>query len=294
MRLARVLHESSPCPVIALERDGALYEVGELAARLGHQSLADLLSGATDFFARVIALRCAGLGTLDERLWAGDRPTEARLLPGSFVWLPPCDIDRALYVHVEPVPAAQEAGEPSYRIGNARGLFGHETRAAFPALETRPDFELGIAAMLGEDLFRATFEEAEQAVIGYAILNDWAARDEEARHQSPGRARDFATQLGPLLVTRAEVGNVAKLRTQARVGGQVVGDGVVGRVGERLAEAIAFVSHRLELRAGDLIGATCMRGGGVPYGAAVELLIERLGKLTGYAAEGPAITFWRR
>src|SRR3954463_6542164 len=122
MRIARVIHESSPFPVSALERDGALYEIGELAHRLGSHGAPDLLVGATDFFARVIALRCAGLATLDERLCAGDRPTEARLRPGSFVWLPPCDIDRALYVHVEPAPLSDSAGEPSYRIANARGL----------------------------------------------------------------------------------------------------------------------------------------------------------------------------
>ena len=77
MRIARVLHESSPFPVSALERDGALYEIGELAERLGSRAAPDLLLGATDFFARVIALRCAGLATLDERLCSGDRPTEA-------------------------------------------------------------------------------------------------------------------------------------------------------------------------------------------------------------------------
>jgi hypothetical protein len=294
MRIARVIQESSPFPVSALERDGALYEIGELAQCLGSRGAPDLLMGATDFFARVIALRCAGLATLDERLCAGDRPTEARIQPGSFVWLPPCDIDRALYVHVEPPPLPNKAGEPSYRIGNARGLLGHEARVAFPAHETRPDFELGFAAVIGEDLRHATVEEAEQAIIGYAILNDWTARDEEARHGNPGRARDFATQLGPLLVTRTEVGEVAVLRMQARVSGEVVGSGVIGMAGEHLAEGIAFVSHRLELRAGDLVGVTCMRGQGVPYGATVELLIERLGKLTGCAAQGPPATRWKR
>jgi 2-keto-4-pentenoate hydratase/2-oxohepta-3-ene-1,7-dioic acid hydratase in catechol pathway len=179
-------------------------------------------------------------------------------------------------------------------MGNARGLLGHEARVAFPGHETRPDFELGLAAVLGEDLRRATAEEAEQAIIGYAILNDWTARDEEARHKDPARARDFGPQLGPVLVTRNEVGEIARLRMQARVDGQVVGSGVVGKAGEHFAESIAFVSHRLQLRAGDLLAVTCMRGRGVPYGATVELLIERLGKLTGCAVRGPKLTGWKR
>ena len=33
MKIARILHESCPFPVVALERDGALYDVAELDAR---------------------------------------------------------------------------------------------------------------------------------------------------------------------------------------------------------------------------------------------------------------------
>src|SRR4051812_9224640 len=135
MRIARLIHESSPFPVIALERDGALYDVGELDQRFGTRCAPDHLVGATDFFARAIALRCAGLAELDERLCVGNRPTEARLLPGTFVWLPPCDTDRALYVHVTPAAASGDV-EPGYRLGNARGLLGHEAKVAFPARET--------------------------------------------------------------------------------------------------------------------------------------------------------------
>jgi 2-keto-4-pentenoate hydratase/2-oxohepta-3-ene-1,7-dioic acid hydratase in catechol pathway len=292
-RVARVIHDGSPLPVVALERDGALYDVGQLDARFGTRYAPDQIVGATDFFTRAIALRCAGLAMLDERLRAGDRPTEARILPGTFVWLPPCDAARALHVHVDPVPT-QDAATPSYRLGNGRGLLGHEATVTFPAGERRPGLDLGIAAVLAEDLRRATAEEAEQAILGYAIINEWTARDEEARHRDPARARDFAPQLGPLLVTREEIGEVARLRTQARIHGQVVANGTVGEMGAGLAEAIAYVSHRLDLQAGDLIGATCIAGVGVAYGAMVELLIERLGKLAGRPVESPVSTRWRR
>lgn len=291
MRIARVIHESSPFPVIALERDGALYDVGELDRRFETEHCPDRLVGATDFFTRVISLRCNGLAALDQRVRSGDRPTEARLLPGAFLWLPPCDGDRSFYIHVEP---ARGDTEPSYRLGNARGLLGHETRVAFPARETRPDFELAIAAILAEDLRRASADEADRAILGFTILNAWTARDEEARHRDAARARDFAPQIGPFLVTREDLDDIAKLRTQARIDGQVVASGTVGVAATGLAEAIAFVSHRIDLRAGDLIGATCLRGNGVAYGATVEVLIERLGKLAGCPARGAESAGWRR
>ncbi len=227
MRIARVLHERSPLPVIALERDGALYDVEALDEHLQARRSPDPLVAATDFFTRVIALRCAGLAALDERLCAGKRPTEARLLPGSFLWLPPCDTDRSLYVHVELASSSEENAEPSYWIGNARGMLGHDATVAFPPHETRPTSELGIAAVLCEDLRRATADEAEDALVGYAILNTWTARDAAKRHQNPGQT----CALGPMLVTRADAGDVARLRMQARIDGQVVANGTIGLAG---------------------------------------------------------------
>ncbi len=54
------------------------------------------------------------------------------------------------------------------------------------------------------------------------------------------------------------------------------------------------MSHHLDLLAGDVVGVSCMPAAGVPYGARVDLLVERLGKLTGRPVEGPEITGWRR
>ena len=90
------------------------------------------------------------------------------------------------------------------------------------------------------------------------------------------------------------LGDVSRLRTQARVEGQVVASGTVGEVGASLAEGIACVSHRLDLRAGDLIGVTCIPDRGVAYGATVEVLIERLGKLIGCPIAGKESAVWRR
>jgi Fumarylacetoacetate (FAA) hydrolase family len=297
MRLARVLHESSPFPRVALERDGALYDVSELGRCLG-VGRAEMHLGefglSADFFERVIALRCAGLATLDERICGGDRPTEARVVPGSFLWLAPCDTERSLFVHVDLPTVAPALGSPRYRLGNGRGLLGHEARVAFPASETRPGFELGLAAVLGEDLRRASIGEAEEAITGYSILNVWVARDEDARHRDSGAARDFGSQLGPVLVTRGELGELSRLRLQARVGGKVMASGVVGHAGDALPEAVAFVSHYVDLRAGDVVGTTCLPIVEAPFGPMVELLIERLGKLSGHAVAGPEMRGWRR
>lgn len=292
MRIARIIHESCPFPVVALERDGALYDVAELDLRFATPRTRELLGGASAFFSRVIALGGIGLDELDQRLAAGYRPTEARLAPGSFLWLPPCDPDRAMLVHV----TRDLAGDLSARVGNARAILGHEAAAPFPFGATRPELELGIAAILGDDLRGATVSEAQRAILGAAIVNDWAARDLEARGLTTLQSRDFATQLGPVLVTQSELSGVTSLRTQIRVGGVVIASVALLDPLFALAEAVAFASQHMELRAGDVVTLAVPRTPCEPvvYGAPVDLLIERLGKLVGSAVRSPALPEWRR
>jgi 2-keto-4-pentenoate hydratase/2-oxohepta-3-ene-1,7-dioic acid hydratase in catechol pathway len=285
MRIARVLHESSPFPLVALERDGAVYDAGELDRIFDTPYAPDRLPGAADFHTRVVALEGAGLEALDEALRAGRRPTEARMLPGTFLWLPPCDTERALYVQMAPHGAPGDDREPSYRLGCARAMLGHEASVPFRAREGRPDFAQGIAAVLREDLCDAGVDEAEHAILGYTILNGWSGLDEEARCPGTG-ARDVPAQLGPVLVTPGEVGALGLLRAQARVDGQVIAETRAGGAGPSLAAAIAWVSRWVPLRAGDVIGAGCVHRGEAAgctpaYGASVELVVERLGKLAG-------------
>src|SRR5262245_1818349 len=127
MRIARVLHapapsleidaERAPTPTIALERDGALYDVAELEGLFGSPPRR---GGDDDFHARVIALGAEGLGRLDERLLGGERPTAARLPPSEALWLPPCANERCAYVQ------AGDGDPPRWRFANARGLVGHD------------------------------------------------------------------------------------------------------------------------------------------------------------------------
>jgi 2-keto-4-pentenoate hydratase/2-oxohepta-3-ene-1,7-dioic acid hydratase in catechol pathway len=299
MRIARVLHVSSPLPIVALERDGALYGVAELDRIFATKYAPDVLADAADFHTRVIALSCAGLAELDDRLLSGDRPTDARLPPHSFLWLAPCATERAAYIQMAP-----PEDEPAYWIGNARGLLGHDSGVPFPFREDEPDFELSVAAILRDDLRRATHHEAQRAILGYTILNGWTARSEERRRRSAGfgvtRAVDFAPQLGPVLVTADEIGDTRALRAQARIGSDVLRCSPIGAWRFDLAESIAYASDHIELRAGDIIGASRVSGGSaedhgraLSYGSTVELTIERIGKLVGRPMRGPEPVEWR-
>ena len=288
MRIARVLHGTSPLPLLALERDGALYDAGELERIFGTRFAPDRLPGAADFHTRAVALGGAGLDELDERLRAGDRPSAARLLPGTFTWLPPCDTDRAVYVQLAPYEEA--TGEPLHRLGDARGLLGHGSLIPFPSSAESSAFELGVAAVLRDDLSGADPDEAARAILGYTILNGWSGSE---AHFPPGWGTGrVPAQLGPVLVTPGELGepfDLARLKAQARVEGQTAVATSLGGWAFSLAASIAWVSRWIELRAGDVVGAGRVRAGRgeAPFGATVELLVERMGKLTGRPVRRP-------
>lgn len=299
MRIAIVLHDASPVPdgaplfpAVALERDGALYRVSALARAFGPRYAS--LEDDADFHHAVLSLGAGPLRELDERLKAGERPSAARILPGTFTWLPPCDPERAALVLCAPHTGARGAEAPAFRVGSARALLGHE--AAVPISPGAPSFDdrgaaldadAMLAAILGEDLCHATAAEAERAILGYTLLLAWR----------PG----LWVQLGSVLVTRDEAGDVGSLRTLFRVGGATLPTSDARAWAFSPAEAIAWISHHVPLQAGDVIGAGRLPGGRaaeagakLSFGARVELAIERLGRLSGRAVEGPAPGAWRR
>lgn len=318
MRIATVLHDASPdhdgaplFPTVALERDGALYGVAALARAFGprYAQVAD----DADFHHTVVALGAATLCELDERLKAGERPSAARLLPGSFTWLPPCDMERAAFFECGGGGAGDRGDRgdssagPAFAIGSARAFFGHEATVPLPVparfgeiaavAELELEVEGALGVMLADDLWRATEAEAARAILGYTLVQGWRARG------GGERAPRAAVQLGPVLVTCDEVGATDALRTQLRIEGAPLATGVLGAQRFSPAESIAWISHHVPLRAGDVIAAGRMRmPGGVSRdegvtlrcGGRVDFAVERLGRLSGRATRGPEMLAWRR
>lgn len=306
MRIARVLVNSALRPTIALERDGALYDVTQLESVFGTQKVSASIADAGDFYTRVIALSCAGLAELDDRLLSGDRPTEARLYPNTFLWLPPCASERAMYIQfAHPKTPEAPPPQPSFWIGSARNLSGHESKIPFFDDENEPGFDFCLGALLGEDLKRATSRESERAIIGHAVIAVWAGRSYERKLAAQGlsslQAHDFASQAGPVLVTSDEAGDTGALRAQVRINGRAAHASLAQSSPFSIAESIAFASNHIDLQAGDIIGAPPIFSGnlitqndGAGYDSTVELSIERLGKLRGTPVRGPATSAWKK
>jgi 2-keto-4-pentenoate hydratase/2-oxohepta-3-ene-1,7-dioic acid hydratase in catechol pathway/glyoxylase-like metal-dependent hydrolase (beta-lactamase superfamily II) len=160
------------------------------------------------------------------------------------------------------------------------------------------DFELEIAAVVGTSGRDLTVEQAERAIIGYTIFNDWSARDLQQRESQlaigQGKGKDSGVTLGPYLVTPDELEPYRRpsypgrldLRVTALVNDTVIGSGSTAQMDWTFGEVISYVSRGVTLTAGDVIGS-----GTVPTCTLVEHLNPAaLESFPGWLHDGDVVT----
>jgi 2-keto-4-pentenoate hydratase/2-oxohepta-3-ene-1,7-dioic acid hydratase in catechol pathway len=194
---------------------------------------------------------------------------------------------------------------PVYYKGNARTMVGPDTEVLWPRYTQKLDFELELACVIGKEGRNIPVAEAHKYIAGYMIMNDISARDiqrkEMAVRLGPAKGKDFATVIGPALVTVDEVGDVRDLPMTVRVNGEVWSSGNAGTSYWSFDQMIAHVSMDETLYPGDIFGSgTVGRGCGLELdrwiqpGDLVELEIGGLGVLANrigqpVAASAPAL-----
>lgn len=207
--------------------------------------------------------------------------------------------------------------QPVFYFSNPHSVIGPDAPVAAPPGCAELDYELEVAAVVGTGGRDLEPEEAEAGIAGFTIMNDWSARDLQRREMrvglGPAKGKDFATSLGPWLVTPDELADrrAAKaydLTMTARVNGREYSRGNLADLHWSFGELLAHASRGTELVPGDVIGSgTCGTGcilelslvhGSDRYpwlepGDVVELEVERLGVLRNpvgaHAADGSVV-----
>ena len=170
------------------------------------------------------------------------------------------------------------------------------------------DFELEAAIVIGKEGRDIKASEADEYIFGYTIMNDWSARalqmQEMKLNLGPAKGKDFATSIGPWLVTKDELadkriagdsGERFDLGMKAFVNGKEVSSGNMKDMTWTFAQILERASYGVTLYPGEVIGSGTVGTGcflelngskvfDPPWwlkdGDTVELEIERLGKLT--------------
>lgn len=126
------------------------------------------------------------------------------------------------------------------------------------------DWEAELAVVIGAPVRRATTEEAEQAIAGFAVLNDVTMRDWQYRSVQwlQGKTFEATTPLGPWLVTPDELpgGVRPTLDLRCLVDGEVVQEANTGDLVFDPVALVEYISRIVTLRPGDVI-ATGTPGG---------------------------------
>jgi 2-keto-4-pentenoate hydratase/2-oxohepta-3-ene-1,7-dioic acid hydratase in catechol pathway len=199
---------------------------------------------------------------------------------------------------------------PVFYFSNPVALVGHGADVAVPPGSAALDFELEVAAVVGREGADLDPMEAEEAIAGYCVMNDWSARDIQRREMKlsmgPVKGKDFATTLGPVLVTPDELepsrqDRAYDLAMTAAVNGKEYSRASLADIYWSFGEMLAYASRGTEVVAGDVVGSgTCGTGcilelslvhGEEAYpwlrpGDVVALEVEGLGRVQNRVVEG--------
>ncbi|MCW2614799.1 MAG: Fumarylacetoacetase [Frankiales bacterium] len=161
---------------------------------------------------------------------------------------------------------------PRFYFTNPAALVGAHDDVAVPPGCERLDFELEVAAVVGRDARDVAAADADAHLFGYAVLNDWSARDLQRPEMrvglGPCKGKDFATTLGPWIVTADEVHSwrdadgTLPLEMVVAVGGVEVGRDRLSSMAWTFGELLSYASRGAPVRAGDVLGSGTCGGGG--------------------------------
>ena len=192
---------------------------------------------------------------------------------------------------------------PTFYFSNNSEIYGHDEPVPYPVGSNELDIELEIACVIGREGKDIPVEEAADYIAGYTIMNDWSARDFQRKDMKlnlgPGKGKDFATSIGPWLVTPDELasrrqesgaGERYDMTMIARVNGKEISHGNFSQIYYSFPQMIAHASRNARLRVGDVLGSGTVGTGCIlelgtevqPWlqrGDVVELEIEGIGVL---------------
>lgn len=189
---------------------------------------------------------------------------------------------------------------PVFYFSNPNSLIGDDAEVFAPAGSNELDYEVELGAVIGKAARNVAPAQAWECVAGFTIINDFSARDIQRAEMEaglgPAKGKDFATAVGPVLMTRDEFSDKIdkeriSLEMRARVNGRQLSIGNASSLFHSFPKMIAHASRDADLFPGALIGTGTVGGGCIwelgPENTGgwlkptdvVELEIERLGVL---------------
>ena len=157
---------------------------------------------------------------------------------------------------------------PIFYFTNHNAVFGEGDISIEKDHLEKLDFELEWAVVIGKKGKNLSSKDADKYIAGFTIMNDLSARllqmEEMKLNLGPAKGKDFATTIGPFLITpdeleskkiTTEFGNQYDLTMKAFHNGKQVSLGNTKDMTYTFAEIIERVSYGVEIHPGDVIGS---------------------------------------
>ena len=160
---------------------------------------------------------------------------------------------------------------PVFYFTNHHSILGPGEIKCMPDHFEKLDFELEAAIVICKSGRNIKAEEADEYIGGLMIMNDLSARqlqmEEMLLNLGPAKGKDFATAIGPWLVTLDELeefvvpakenhlGKSWNLKMKCRVNDVQVSEGNLSDMDWTFAEIIERASYGTDLYPGDVIGS---------------------------------------
>jgi fumarylacetoacetate (FAA) hydrolase len=170
---------------------------------------------------------------------------------------------------------------PVFYFSNPAAIYGPGDEIPKPPDTNELDYELEVAAIVG----------ADGQIGGFTVMNDWSARDLQRAEMrvglGPSKGKDFATSLGPIVVTPDEFDGSSGAMV-ARVNGEERSRGELGDMHHPWESILAHAARNTRLLPGDVLGSGTVGTGCIlehgdgrwlQRGDVVELEVEGIGIL---------------
>ena len=195
---------------------------------------------------------------------------------------------------------------PTFYFTNPHALYGPGAPVPKPTLTNALDYEMEVGAVAGPDL----------EIFGYTIVNDWSARDIQSREMKvglgPAKGKDFATSVGPWVVTADELAphldadGFLDLDCRAFVNDELIGHDRLSHMHWTFPDMLAYAARDSVVKPGDLLASGTTGGGGclaelwgrrgeqtpppLQVGDRVTLTIEGIGTLATPSSDPGGVT----
>jgi len=203
---------------------------------------------------------------------------------------------------------------PVFYFSNHNAIFGpSDDIECMPSHFEKLDYELEIAILIGKEGRNIKAKNAKEYIAGFMIMNDMSSRGLQMKEMKlnlgPAKGKDFASVLGPYLVTPDELlGNVVNeddsgcnynLEMTCSVNGKLLSKGNLKDMAWSFEKIIERVSYGATIYPGDIIGSGTVGTGclleingtnklkhsdftemWLKENDVVEMEIENLGKIT--------------